>query len=79
MVRFIVKQRNKDCPNIFLLCPNSKLLESLIFQVIEVHDGRIPLSGRYVRFGGHITGHRPHLLVLNKKDLVSSFSCTTVL
>jgi ribosome biogenesis GTPase A len=45
--------------------------ECIHFQVIEVHDGRIPLSGRYVRFGGHITGHRPHILVLNKKDLVN--------
>jgi ribosome biogenesis GTPase A len=38
--------------------------------VIEVHDGRIPLSGRYLRFGTHLTGARPQILLLNKKDLV---------
>ena len=38
--------------------------------VIEVHDSRIPLSGRNVTFKNDITGNRPHVLVLNKKDLV---------
>ena len=54
-----------------------KMMERTLLEtdlVIEVHDGRIPLSGRYVRFGGHITGHRPHILVLNKKDLAYSRS-----
>ena len=49
-----------------------KMMERTLLEtdlVIEVHDGRIPLSGRYIRFGGHITGHRPHILVLNKRDL----------
>ena len=38
--------------------------------VIEVHDARIPLSGRNSTFKNDITGNRPHILVLNKKDLV---------
>lgn len=37
--------------------------------IIEVHDARIPISGRNVHFRNHLTGHRPHILVLNKKDL----------
>jgi len=39
--------------------------------VIEVHDARIPLSGRNLRFRDSITGVRPHILLLNKKDMVS--------
>ena len=38
--------------------------------VIEVHDARIPFSGRNSTFKNDITGNRPHILVLNKKDLV---------
>ena len=38
--------------------------------VIEVHDARIPLSGRNVNFQRDIVGNKPHILVLNKKDLV---------
>ena len=37
--------------------------------IVEVHDARIPLSGRNVTFKKNITGHRPHILVLNKEDL----------
>ena len=37
--------------------------------VIEVHDARIPLSGRTITFKKTITGNRPHILVLNKQDL----------
>ena len=37
--------------------------------VIEVHDARIPLSGRNITFRNNITGNRPHILVLNKQDL----------
>ena len=44
--------------------------------VIEVHDARIPLSGRNVSFKNDITGNRPHILVLNKKDLVFGRSKT---
>ena len=38
--------------------------------VIEVHDARIPFSGRNSTFKQDIVGTRPHLLVMNKKDLV---------
>ena len=38
--------------------------------MIEVHDARIPISGRNLDFRNDITGNRPHILVLNKKDLV---------
>ena len=38
--------------------------------VIEVHDARIPLSGRNINFQHDIVGNKPHILVLNKKDLV---------
>lgn len=37
--------------------------------VIEVHDARIPFSGRNTDFKHTITGIRPHILVLNKKDI----------
>ena len=38
--------------------------------VIEVHDARIPFSGRNRNFRHDITGGKPHILVLNKRDLV---------
>eukprot|EP00088_Acartia_fossae_P019649 TRINITY_DN21480_c0_g1_i4.p1 TRINITY_DN21480_c0_g1~~TRINITY_DN21480_c0_g1_i4.p1 ORF type:complete len:331 (+),score=37.08 TRINITY_DN21480_c0_g1_i4:60-1052(+) len=38
--------------------------------VIEVHDSRIPLSGRNTTFKETVSGARPHMLVLNKQDLV---------
>lgn len=38
--------------------------------VIEVHDARIPLSGRNTTFKETISGVRPHILVLNKEDLI---------
>lgn len=37
--------------------------------VIEVHDARIPLSGRYIDFNQYVTGLKPHIFVLNKADL----------
>lgn len=37
--------------------------------VIEVHDSRIPFSGRNTDFKHTVSGLRPHILVLNKKDL----------
>ncbi|KAM3959354.1 mitochondrial GTPase 1 [Aphomia sociella] len=37
--------------------------------VIEVHDARIPFSGRNPIFTNTLTGAKPHILVLNKKDL----------
>merc|ERR1719278_766725 len=38
--------------------------------VVEVHDARIPLTGQNINFQHDITGNKPHILVLNKKDLV---------
>lgn len=38
--------------------------------VIEVHDARIPLSGRNSEFKYTISGVKPHILVLNKKDKI---------
>lgn len=38
--------------------------------VIEVHDARIPLSGRNTDFKYTIRGVKPHILVLNKVDLI---------
>lgn len=37
--------------------------------IIEVHDSRIPFSGRNHNFQSTICAIRPHILVLNKKDL----------
>lgn len=38
--------------------------------IIEVHDARIPLSGRNSDFKYTVSGVKPHILVLNKKDLI---------
>ncbi|KAJ8963429.1 hypothetical protein NQ318_018909 [Aromia moschata] len=38
--------------------------------VIEVHDARIPMSGRNTDFKYTISGVKPHILVLNKVDLI---------
>jgi len=38
--------------------------------VIEVHDARLPFSGRNTTFKETISGVKPHILVLNKEDLV---------
>ncbi|XP_063538986.1 mitochondrial GTPase 1 [Cydia strobilella] len=40
--------------------------------VIEVHDARIPFTGRNPIFTNTLTGAKPHILVLNKKDLTVS-------
>lgn len=37
--------------------------------VIEVHDARIPFTGRNVEFRKHLGSIKPRLLVLNKSDL----------
>lgn len=37
--------------------------------VVEVHDARIPFSGRNPEFKYTVSGLKPHILVLNKKDL----------
>ncbi|XP_066245283.1 mitochondrial GTPase 1 [Euwallacea similis] len=38
--------------------------------IVEVHDARIPLSGRNNDFKHTISGIKPHVLVLNKVDLI---------
>lgn len=38
--------------------------------VLEVHDARIPLSGRNPEFQYTVSGLKPHILILNKKDLI---------
>lgn len=45
--------------------------------VIEVHDCRIPFSGRNRQFKQTVSGVRPHLLVLNKKDIGDSQTFAT--
>lgn len=42
----------------------------LIDCVIEVHDARIPISGRNMNFKNTLSGVKPHILVLNKRDLI---------
>lgn len=42
--------------------------------VIEVHDARIPFSGRNVAFKHTVTAIKPHILVLNKKDLSDEYT-----
>ncbi|CAD6217249.1 GSCOCG00004747001-RA-CDS [Cotesia congregata] len=37
--------------------------------IIEVHDARVPISGRCRDFRTTVSGLKPHILVLNKKDL----------
>lgn len=41
--------------------------------IIEVHDARIPFSGRNEEFKYTISGIRPNLLVYNKRDLIEKF------
>uniref|UniRef100_A0A182NNA3 Mitochondrial GTPase 1 n=1 Tax=Anopheles dirus TaxID=7168 RepID=A0A182NNA3_9DIPT len=42
----------------------------LVDCIIEVHDARIPLTGRNMEFKHTISGIKPHILVLNKSDLI---------
>lgn len=44
----------------------------LVDCIIEVHDARIPLSGRNADFKYTVTGLKPQILVLNKKDMIES-------
>ncbi|XP_044021104.1 mitochondrial GTPase 1 [Aphidius gifuensis] len=37
--------------------------------IIEVHDARLPLTGRLQEFRNTVSGLKPHILVLNKMDL----------
>ncbi len=38
--------------------------------IVEVHDSRIPLTGRNPQFFSSLYAVRPHLLVMNKMDLI---------
>ncbi|CAD7083793.1 unnamed protein product [Hermetia illucens] len=40
--------------------------------IIEVHDARLPISGRNPDFKHTIGGLKPHILALNKKDLTDT-------
>ncbi|CAL8109827.1 unnamed protein product [Orchesella dallaii] len=42
--------------------------------VLEIHDARVPLSGRNPNFSHLLVGEKPHIVVLNKVDLISSES-----
>lgn len=38
--------------------------------ILELHDARIPFSGRNPNFAQSLVGDKPHILVLNKVDLI---------
>lgn len=40
--------------------------------ILEVHDARIPLSGRNPKLVQSFLASKPHILVLNKSDLIPS-------
>lgn len=40
--------------------------------IVEVHDARVPISGRYADFSRTLTGLKPHIFILNKKDLADT-------
>jgi len=40
--------------------------------VLEVHDARIPLSGRNPNLCEQLVGPKPHILILNKADLITN-------
>lgn len=46
--------------------------------VIEVHDARIPFSGRNDEFKYSIRGVKPHIMVFNKKDLIDKNNFRTI-
>lgn len=46
--------------------------------IIEVHDARIPISGRNTDFKYTISGVKPHILVLNKVDLIDKKLIPTI-
>ncbi|XP_025074420.1 phosphatidylglycerophosphatase and protein-tyrosine phosphatase 1 isoform X2 [Pogonomyrmex barbatus] len=37
--------------------------------ILEVHDARVPISGRYADFSRTLIGVKPHIIILSKKDL----------
>ena len=44
--------------------------QSSMDALIEVHDARIPITGRNATFEEELVPGLPHLLVFNKADLV---------
>ena len=42
----------------------------IMAKFVQVHDARIPFSGRNLTFRDVVGGARPHLLILNKADLI---------
>ena len=46
--------------------------------ILEVHDSRIPLSGRNPNLCRQLVGPKPHILVMNKSDLISSEDKSTI-
>jgi len=44
--------------------------------ILEVHDARIPISGHFADYSRTLTGLKPHIFVLSKKDLADT-SCTS--
>merc|ERR1712179_886080 len=47
--------------------------------IIEVHDARIPFTGRNPLFKQTLLGIKPHILVLNKMDLTNLTNRTRLL
>lgn len=40
--------------------------------ILEVHDARVPISGHYADFSKTLTNLKPHIFILNKKDLADT-------
>ncbi|KAH0945837.1 hypothetical protein HN011_011498 [Eciton burchellii] len=40
--------------------------------ILEVHDARIPISGHFADYSKTLTSLKPHIFVLNKKDLADA-------
>lgn len=50
----------------------------LVDCVVEVHDSRIPFSGRNPQFVKNLLGSKPHILVLSKLDLMDPSLCKKI-
>lgn len=46
--------------------------------ILEVHDARVPVSGRYADFSRTLTSLKPHILVLSKNDLTETKYCKSI-
>lgn len=46
--------------------------------ILEVHDARVPISGHYADFSRTLTGLKPHIFVLSKKDLADRRHTKTI-